>query len=169
MHADVTCAGSGRLVTLEKFCRTGIWKIVKVWENTSKLALQKTSKFQGARCCFETLNLIWVITCEIWRQSHQEWRLGINTQQHQQNPKGSILCLVSCAIRFILCERKLSAISIPHVPEYGQLVCLFIGIVLLYVVCSSGLSGSVMHPYGPAGICLYYSWARLMNWTQTQS
>lgn len=40
-------------------------------------------------------------------------------------------------------------------------------VVLSYVVCSSGLNDSVMNSYGPAGICLYYSWARLMNWTQT--
>ena len=48
-------------------------------------------------------------------------------------------------------------------------VTVFMCVIISYVVCSSGLSGSVMNPYGPAGICLYYSWARLMNWTQTQS
>lgn len=70
---------------------------------------------------------------------------------------------------FTLYHGQLSATVIHRVPEHGQLVCLFIGVVLLDVACSSGLSASVMHPYGPAGICLYYSWPRLMNWTQTQS
>lgn len=36
--------------------------------------------------------------------------------------------------RIFISNRKLSAISIPCVPEYGQPVRLFIGMVLLYVV-----------------------------------
>ncbi|CAL8367884.1 unnamed protein product [Boreogadus saida] len=36
------------------------------------------------------------------------------------------------------------------------------------VACSSGLGSSVMDPRGPGGICLWYSWAGLMNWVQTR-
>lgn len=39
-------------------------------------------------------------------------------------------------------------------------LCASLCVTLSCVMCSSGLSGSVMNPYGPVGICLRYSWGQ---------